>query len=1302
MATEVKAPTDLQLGVEFGVDRSLYFRWTWNQNHTDHYEVWWEYTTGNKITINKKATDIWFTGSETNVNAKIGISTYTYPNNATKVRVRVKAVATKHKVGDKDEPYWICPYTKVVNYTVPTTNAGIAGDSFPHAVSALEVKPEKSSNRTLHATWMWTKAYTDYFEVKWLYSDGTAKKDGSRLWFVGAIDQVIYNAAAQEGNEHGSTFNVPQGATLVRCRVQPFSRIKEQTSTLIRYFWVAKYTAVNYTYKTTETKKDKVKNLTTVVQNGTSRTLIAMWDWEQTPTEHFNVEWQYTSGDKSGNSYIWLDGGSSTTSIKRSTYTIPDNGIKARVRVQPVCGADPTGYVAWKVDFGDYTESVTIPAGNNKQAQVKMEPELNSESSLIASWTWDYHSSTDHYEVTWKYTTGNTDANGNRIWLEGEAKTTTERSTTFSYPANAATVLVRVLPIAKASQWIAKVSADVKWNVPDTSEASVTKSKKTVNIESIDRQRGTARTVIAQWTWGGTMTSTDHYEVDWRYLVKTSGTSDSNGVYVRESIRSTANADILYDLYDVPANTDTIELRVRPVAKTHKVQNIETPYWTADWCAPTRYSMLPSDDVDALEPPTPSVPSVFINGLTLTAELNIYDEGADVIEFEVVKDDTESFITGRSKIIYNHAEMRFTVAIGGEYKVRARSLRPIGKNTIDTIIADATPGNSELSPWSEFSENVGTVPATPIKIISHDVISPEEINLVWDEVLNVTGYTIEYALNSDYFDRSDQVTSISTGPSTSRYINGLDSGNTYYVRVCAVNGKGESGWTPIYSFVVGTRPSAPTTWSDTTKAIIGDKIYMYWMHNSEDESSQRQAEVELTINNGDPVIVEPTYLGDGSIPSYYVFDSVLLTLEAVVDAEANTLLDSEGDTIYTTTYSTQLEGSEIRWRVRTKGVVDQWSPWSTQRLVTLYSEPTLTLYVGNNEEHNDRAYEITKYPLLIYAEAFPKNQNALGYSITIISNESYESTDKFGNSISVRDQQVIYNQYVPATNGNILDIQLLPSDVNLDNTITYTVSVSVAMDSGLSGSNNWTFTARWDDTLLVPDAEITINKNDLCAYIRPFCEDGMDGFANNVLLSVYRIEYDGRYIQIAENLPNGEATIVDPHPSLNYARYRVVAMNEYTGEIGFRDIPGIPVGETAIVIQWDEDWKSFNTSNGLVEGEFADPVHNGSTLKLPYNVETSDSTDVDVVLNEYIGRSHPVSYYGTQLGIKGDWNAVIPRDDIPTIYALRRLAIYRGDVYVREPSGVGYWANLTVSFSKRYSDMTIPVSLTVTRVEGGI
>ena len=105
-------------------------------------------------------------------------------------------------------------------------------------------------------------------------------------------------------------------------------------------------------------------------------------------------------------------------------------------------------------------------------------------------------------------------------------------------------------------------------------------------------------------------------------------------------------------------------------------------------------------------------------------------------------------------------------------------------------------------------------------------------------------------------------------------------------------------------------------------------------------------------------------------------------------------------------------------------------------------------------------------------------------------------------------------------------------------------------------------------------------------------------------------------------------------------------------------------------------------------------------LELQYNVDIPEAYDKDVELVEYIGRRSPVSYYGTQISEGGSWATEIPKSDKDTIYTLRRLAVYQGDVYVREPSGLGYWANVSVSFSQKHREMTIPVTLNVTRVEG--
>ena len=105
-------------------------------------------------------------------------------------------------------------------------------------------------------------------------------------------------------------------------------------------------------------------------------------------------------------------------------------------------------------------------------------------------------------------------------------------------------------------------------------------------------------------------------------------------------------------------------------------------------------------------------------------------------------------------------------------------------------------------------------------------------------------------------------------------------------------------------------------------------------------------------------------------------------------------------------------------------------------------------------------------------------------------------------------------------------------------------------------------------------------------------------------------------------------------------------------------------------------------------------------LVLEYDIKVAESYSRDVTLVEYIGRRSPVSYYGTQIGEGGSWSVDIPCNDTDTIYALRRLGTYQGNVYIREPSGLGYWASVSVSMNHTRKDKIIPVTLDVTRVEG--
>ena len=337
-----------------------------------------------------------------------------------------------------------------------------------------------------------------------------------------------------------------------------------------------------------------------------------------------------------------------------------------------------------------------------------------------------------------------------------------------------------------------------------------------------------------------------------------------------------------------------------------------------------------------------------------------------------------------------------------------------------------------------------------------------------------------------------------------------------------------------------------------------------------------------------------------------------------------------------------------------------------------------------------------------------------------------------------------------------MSVDFSPSNIDLENNIGYTLICTVSMNSGLTHESSLEFTVSWTDESYDPNAEIGIDRETLTASIRPYCESYRtyyykvkynassgtytvtneevsmmeDGLSIDVLstsgdivyysesndmyfsaiesnetylveditLSVYRREFDGTFTELATGIVNTSNTwIQDPHPALDYARYRIVAVDNSTGAISYNDITE-PVGEKAVIIQWNEDWSYFNTSE---EDELVQPPWAGSLLKLPYNIDTSDSHGSDVSLVEYIGRKRPVSYYGTQLGESSTWNVEIDKKDMETLYALRRLAIWMGDVYVREPSGSGYWASISVSFSQTHCKLTIPVTLDIKRVEGG-
>lgn len=825
------------------------------------------------------------------------------------------------------------------------------------------------------------------------------------------------------------------------------------------------------------------------------------------------------------------------------------------------------------------------------------------------------------------------------------------------------------------------------------SSSNTSSGAQTVTIKQFGLQADIDNVLFV--TWGWTKSNTENYQVRWDYYT-------ANKVWF---VGSDTTTTYKYSTYNIPSNAIQVRVRIKPISKKKKENNKELSYWIGSWTTWKKHTVEQT-------PETPPVPTVTLEDFKLTAEVTNLKGDPSIIQFDIVKDNDTSVKMAKASVSTATASYSCTITAGSKYKARCRAYK------------DGVWGE-----WSDYSANVDTVPSTPTALIKCEPKSESSIYLEWASVANATSYEVEYATNKSHFEGSDQVTS-KTGIKTNSYeiSSGIESGKEYFFRVRAINSKGNSGWSEISSTVIGKGPAAPTTWSSTMTVIVGEPLNLYWSHNSQDGSSQSFAHLEVKVD-GTVIIdehIENTATGD----------------------------DKDKTSVYPIDTSGYAEGAKLQWRVRTAGISKVYGEWSIQRIVDIYAPPVLELNVTNSAGESIETLE--SFPFKISALAGPNTQRPIGYYLSITANEAYETVDILGNAKVVNEGEQIYSKHFDISEQ--LLVELSAGDLSLENNVQYTITCTVSMDSGLTAESSTDLTVAWTEVGYAPNAEIGIDEDTFSSYIRPYCavyeqvyykvNRQVDGYTiteevidavygtaienqttttgeqvfygttadgasiyycvveemriiEDVLMSVYRREFDGSFTELASGLDGAKNTfITDPHPALDYARYRIVATSKTTGTVVYYDTPGHPVGCKSVIIQWNEKWSTFDTFGN--EDALEQPAWSGSLLQLPYNIDISDKHASDVALVEYIGRKHPVSYYGTQLGETATWSMEIEKNDKETLYALRRLSVWTGDVYIREPSGSGYWANIQVSFSQKHSELTIPVTIEVVRVEGGI
>lgn len=958
--------------------------------------------------------------------------------------------------------------------------------------------------------------------------------------------------------------------------------------------------------------------------------------------------------------------------------------------------------------------------------------QAGTERTLFAIWQWQ-KANTENCKYEWDYQT----KDGN--WFTGSHSTVSYDqamhngyfNSTFSVPENATRIRFRVRPESKTytennvtkkyweSVWTGYQYYDANLinNPPTTNPEQEPASSNQCKVTSFGLQAGTDRTLFAIWQWQ--KVNTDHFEAEWEYQTK-----DGNwfiGTHGDVSYDQVMHGGYYNSTYNVPENAVMVRFRVKPISKTYTDKGNTVSYWLSVWTGYHKYDTVAMNtpEPEPIQIPTLNAPSVNVNNYKLECKVenidtNVKNTSIDpsnfLIEFEVVKDDATRAYTGLASIFYSTATYTFSIDPGYNYKVRCRL--KVGE---------------DYGAWSNFSSTVQSVPSPPSANPTCYATSSTSIRITWPNVTSADYYELEYSDDIEHFD--NMIAELIKVEGNNRYeVTGLDSGALYYFRVRACNESGNSAWTGLSMILIGTTPIAPSTWSSTTTAVVGEDIILYWIHSNEDGSAERRAEVEV----------------------YY--DDVRL-VHNVINEEVDDD-DPQKTSQFVISTNGMTEGKVLKWRVRTAGITNELGDWSVQRVIDVYAKPSLSVLLLDSIGQYTRV--IKSFPIIISAEAGPATQSPVSYHINIIPRESYETVDEVGNfKMVMAGDPVFARSYDISTN---LEVTLTPQDLDLQSDIPYDLICTVGMDSGLTAEEIIPFTVFWTDVVFAPNAQIVYDPDKIVTHINPYCEyypyifyevayeneqwvrtnktidyiEGISvdnaltktykdvvyaGFLDEVLthfcivlseepvlvpditLSVYRREFDGTFTEIGTGLANSSQTFVaDPHPPLDYAKYRIVATSDLTGAMSFIDLPPYPIQVKTIVLQWNEAWTDYNLGD---EGAIGKQAWQGTMLKLPYNIDVTENNETDVSLITYIGRKQPVSYYGTQLGTAATWHCDVPKYDSETIYALRRLAVWMGDVYVREPSGTGYWARVTVSFSQKHCELVVPVTIDITRVSGG-
>ena len=369
-------------------------------------------------------------------------------------------------------------------------------------------------------------------------------------------------------------------------------------------------------------------------------------------------------------------------------------------------------------------------------------------------------------------------------------------------------------------------------------------------------------------------------------------------------------------------------------------------------------------------------------------------------------------------------------------------------------------------------------------------------------------------------------------------------GGTFYYRIRNTRGTMVSSWVESDGIVTICAPAAPTITAPASSAVIPKSqtsINVAWTHNAIDGSAQTAAQLRYSTDGGS------------------TWTTVSLTT-------ASSYALTNGFDV----------NDAVSVQVRTKGVHEDYSPWSATRSFYVYQAPTVTV------EEPTSGYEVENMPIHVdISYSDPSGTLAYGRVAVCLNGVEVYWRDVSDNL----EFDIDASEWIPA------------------NGLSYDIDVSVRSSSTLQASATRTFSVSFEEPSMALAVPVFDEETGYVEVLIRKIDDSMQEIERTAL---YRV-CGGRTVLLADNLAVGDV-FLDKYAPLNTPYSYMTVSSAASGAVHQAMFPG-NVTSDKLFFYWGND--------GIASGK--------------YNPDDVFTVSPSYAAVEVAGGDYPIAVIGTRL-----------------------------------------------------------------------